>query len=76
MLCAKTPEFCVVEWGMTNEELTIITAIWDDVTLRIKLEINPYGLTQDELRSLQANDFLNDLLLSGLGADAGELPVL
>ena len=76
MLCAKTPEFCVVGWGMTNEELNIITAIWGDVTLRIKLEMNPYGLTQDELRSLQANDFLNDLLRSGLGVDAGELPVL
>ena len=60
---------------MTNEERHIITAVWGDTSLRVKLEDNPYGLTPDELRSLQANDTLNDLLLSGLSADAGELPV-
>jgi hypothetical protein len=60
---------------MTNEERHIITAVWGDTSLRVKLEDNPYGLTPDELRSLQVNDNLNDLLLSGLSADAGELPV-
>ena len=60
---------------MTNEERHIITAVWGDTSLRVKLEDNPYGLTPDELRSLQVNDSLNNLLLSGVGADIGELPV-
>jgi hypothetical protein len=60
---------------MTNEELNIITAVWGNTRLRIKLEGNPYGLTQDELRSLEINDSINDLLLSGLGVGSGELPV-
>jgi 2-keto-3-deoxy-galactonokinase len=60
---------------MTNEERNIIIADWGDTTLRIKLDDNPYGLTPDEVRSLQVNDSLNNLLLSGLSADAGELPV-
>ena len=55
---------------MTNEERHIIIAVWGDTSLRVKLEDNPYGLTPDELRSLQVNDNLNDLLLSGLSADA------
>ena len=60
---------------MTNEERHIIIAVWGDTSLRVKLEDNPYGLTPDELRSLQVNDSLNNLLLSGVGADTGELPV-
>ncbi|MBF9046039.1 hypothetical protein LSUCC0031_02815 [Rhodobacterales bacterium LSUCC0031] len=60
---------------MTNEERHIITAVWGDTHLRVKLEDSPYGLTSDELRSLQVNDDLNDLLLSDVGADTGELPV-
>jgi hypothetical protein len=60
---------------MTNEERNTIIAVWGDSTLRIKLEGNPYGLTPDELRSLKVNDSLNNLLLLGVGADAGELPV-
>jgi hypothetical protein len=60
---------------MTNEERNIIIAVWGDTSLRVKLEDNPYGLTPDELRSLQVNDSLNKLLLSGVSADAGELPV-
>jgi hypothetical protein len=60
---------------MTNEESNTIIAVWGDSTLRIKLEDNPYGLTRDELRSLKANDSLNNLLLLGVGADGGELPV-
>jgi hypothetical protein len=72
---SNTVGFCVVELGMTNEERNIIIAVWGDTSLRVKLEDSPYGLTPDELRSLQVNDSLNDLLLSCLGADAGELPV-
>lgn len=60
---------------MTNEERNIIIAVWGDTTLRIKLDDNPYGLTSDEVRSLQVNDSLNNLLLSGVSAGAGELPV-
>jgi len=60
---------------MTNEERNIIIAVWGDTSLRVKLEDNPYDLTPDELRSLQVNDNLNNLLLSGVGADTGELPV-
>ena len=60
---------------MTNEERNTIIAVWGDSTLRIKLEDNPYGLTPDELRSLKVNDSLNNLLLLGVGVDAGELPV-
>jgi hypothetical protein len=71
----NTVGFCVVEQGMTNEERKIIIAVWGETSLRVKLEDSPYGLTSDELRSLQVNDSLNDLLLSGLSADAGELPV-
>ena len=60
---------------MTNEECNIIIAVWGDTSLREKLEDNPYGLTSDELRSLQVNDSLNKLLLSGAVAGVGELPV-
>lgn len=59
---------------MTQEELNIITAVWGDTGLRTKLEGNPYGLTQDELRSLEINDSINTLLLSDFGVDAGKLP--
>jgi hypothetical protein len=60
---------------MTNEERNIIIAVWGDTSLREKLEDDPYGLTPDEVRSLQVNDSLNNLLLSGVSAGAGELPV-
>ena len=42
---------------MTNEERNIIIAVWGDTTLRIKLDDNPYGLTPDEVRSLQVVDY-------------------
>jgi hypothetical protein len=57
---------------MTNEERNIIIAVWGDTSLRVKLEDNPYGLTPDELRSLQVNDSLNNLLLSGVSAGVTE----
>ena len=60
---------------MTNEERNIIIAVCGDTSLRVKLEDNPYGLTPDELRSLQVNDSLNKLLQLGVTADSGELPV-
>ena len=72
---SNTVGFCVVEIGMTNEERNIVIAVWGDTTLRIKLDDNPYGLTPDEVRSLQVNDSLNNLLLSGVSAGAGELPI-
>ena len=37
----------------------MITSVWNDMDLRMKLEDNPYGLTQDELMALQNNDRLN-----------------
>jgi hypothetical protein len=44
---------------MTNQERHIITSVWNDMTLRMKLDDNPYSLSQDELMSLQNNDRLN-----------------
>ena len=47
---------------MTDQERNIITSVWSDMTLRKKLEDNPYSLTQDELMALQNNDRLNNKL--------------
>ena len=47
---------------MTDQERNIITSVWNDMTLRKKLEGNPYSLTQDELMALQNNDRLNNKL--------------
>ena len=58
----KQCQLPVVKHYMTNEEQNIITAVWNDMTLRMKLEDNPYSLTQDELRSLKNNDRLNAML--------------
>ncbi|MEY3004918.1 MAG: hypothetical protein RLZZ491_2094, partial [Pseudomonadota bacterium] len=41
---------------MTNDERNIIISVWNDQGLRMKLEDDPYSLTQDELRSLKNND--------------------
>ena len=35
-------------------------SIWDDKALRVKLEYDPYSLTQDELRQLESVDRLNE----------------
>ncbi len=43
---------------MTDQERNIITSVWNDVSLREKLEIDPYSLTQDELMALKSNDRL------------------
>ena len=71
----NTVGFGVVKKGMTKEERNIIIAVWGDTSLREKLEGNPYRLTPDELSSLQVNESLNNLLLSGAVAGVGELPV-
>lgn len=47
---------------MTEHERIIITSVWNDMGLRIKLEEDPYSLTQDELVALQNNDCFNDKL--------------
>jgi len=44
---------------MTNQEYNIITSVWDDMGLRMKLQDDPYSLTQNELMALQNNDRLN-----------------
>jgi hypothetical protein len=47
---------------MTDQERIIITSVWNDMGLHMKLENDPYSLTQDELMALQNNDRLNDKL--------------
>ena len=47
---------------MTDQERHIITSVWNDMTLRMKLDDNPYSLPQDELMALQNNDRLNNKL--------------
>jgi hypothetical protein len=54
---------------MTDQERIIITSVWNDMSLRMKLEDDPYSLTQDELKALQSNDRLNTQL-KGLLKDA------
>ncbi len=55
---ANTAPLSVVEWNMTKEERNSVSPTWDDLSLREKLEANPYSLTQDELGTLQAYDEL------------------
>ena len=45
---------------MTQQERETIMSIWDDKALRVKLEYDPYSLTQDELRQLEGVDRLNE----------------
>ena len=45
---------------MTDQERDIMMSIWDDKALRVKLEYDPYSLTQDELRQLESVDRLNE----------------
>ena len=45
--------------GMTDNERLIITTVWNDMTLRVKLEDDPYSLTQSEINGLKQNDKLN-----------------
>ena len=55
---ANTAPLSVVEWNMTKEERNSVSPTWDDLSLREKLEANPYSLTQDELGTLKAHDGL------------------
>ena len=54
---------------MTDKERIIITSVWNDMGLRMRLENDPYSLTQDELMALKSNDQLNSKL-NGLLKDA------
>ena len=54
---------------MTDKERIIITSVWNDMGLRMRLEDDPYSLTQDELMALKSNDQLN-AKLNGLLKDA------
>jgi hypothetical protein len=47
---------------MTDQERNIITSVWNDMTLRMKLDNDPYSLSQDELMSLKNNDQFKDKL--------------
>ena len=55
----NTNPIFVVSLSMTENERLIITTVWNDMTLRLKLEDDPYSLTQSELNGLQQNDILN-----------------
>ena len=55
----NTNPISVVSLSMTENERLIITTVWNDMTLRLKLEDDPYSLTQSELNGLQQNDRLN-----------------
>ena len=54
---------------MTDKERIIITSVWNDMGLRMRLEDDPYSLTQDELMALKSNDQLNSKL-NGLLKDS------
>jgi hypothetical protein len=54
---------------MTDKERIIITSVWNDMGLRMRLEDDPYSLTRDELMALKSNDQLNSKL-TGLLKDA------
>ena len=49
----------VVMSSMTDNERLIITTVWNDMILRLKLEDDPYSLTKSELDGLKQNDRLN-----------------
>ena len=47
---------------MTDKERIIITSVWNYMGLRMRLQDDPYSLTQDELMALKSNDQLNSKL--------------
>ena len=49
----NTNPIAVVLLNMTDNERLIITTVWNDMTLRLKLEDDPYSLTQTELNGLK-----------------------
>ena len=47
---------------MTKEDQNTIIAIWNDMVLRKRLDNDPYGLSQEELTALAANDELQEMI--------------
>ena len=47
---------------MTKEDQNTIIAIWNDMVLRKRLDNDPYGLSQEELTALAANEELQDMI--------------
>jgi len=47
---------------MTQEEQNTITAVWNNLVLRRRLENDPYSLSEDELTALSANDQLQEMI--------------
>lgn len=47
---------------MTEQEKDIISIVWNDLVLRKRLEIDPYGLSPNELKLLKLNDAFNSKL--------------
>ena len=43
---------------MTDVEKNTIIAVWNNMVLRNRLELNPYSLTKDELLAMKQNDEL------------------
>jgi len=63
MYLLTNTEACVaVTICMTDQERIIITSVWNDMSLRRKLDDDPYSLTQNELKALKNNDRLNTQL--------------
>ncbi len=61
VFCTDKPNktsLCVVRNSMSKAERNFTTSVWGHIALREKLETNPYSLTQDELRTLKAQDSL------------------
>ena len=47
---------------MTREEQNTITAVWNNLVLRQRLESDPYSLSEDELTALSANDQIKEMI--------------
>jgi hypothetical protein len=47
---------------MTREEQNTITAVWNNLVLRRRLESDPYSLSEDELMALSANDQIREMI--------------
>jgi len=47
---------------MTREEQNTITAVWNNLVLRRRLESDPYSLSEDELMALSTNDQIREMI--------------
>jgi len=47
---------------MTREEQNTITAVWNNLVLRRRLESDPYSLSEDELTALSAIDQIREMI--------------